>query len=91
MLCAVLTRRAGLELGSQDVYVNVSGGVRIEERAADLGVALAITSALRDRPVGARTACFGEVGLDGGPAVRAGGLAAGGRTAQDGLRAYNRA
>ncbi len=65
MLCAVLTRRAGLELGGQDVYVNVSGGVRIEERAADLGVALAITSALRDKPVGSRTACFGEVGLTG--------------------------
>ncbi len=65
MLCAVLTRRVGLELGGQDVYVNVSGGVRIEERAADLGVALAITSALRDKPVGTRTACFGEVGLTG--------------------------
>ena len=65
MLCAVLTRRVGLGLGGQDVYVNVSGGVRIEERAADLGVALAITSALRDKPVGIRTACFGEVGLTG--------------------------
>ena len=65
MLCAVLTRRVGLELGGQDVYVNVSGGVRIEERAADLGVALAITSALRNKPVGTRTACFGEVGLTG--------------------------
>ncbi|MGB3635173.1 MAG: DNA repair protein RadA [Rubrobacteraceae bacterium] len=65
MLCAVLTRRVGLNLGGQDVYVNVSGGVRIEERAADLGVALAITSALRDKPVGTRTACFGEVGLTG--------------------------
>lgn len=65
MLCAVLGRRAGLELGGQDVYVNVSGGVRIEEPAADLGVALAIASALRDRAVGAGTACFGEVGLTG--------------------------
>ena len=65
MLCAVLSRRAGLSLGSQDVYVNVSGGVRVEEPAADLGVALAIASALRDRPVGAGTACFGEVGLTG--------------------------
>jgi DNA repair protein RadA/Sms len=65
MLCAVLTRRVGLALGNQDVYVNVTGGVRVEEPAADLGVALAIASALRDRPVGKGTACFGEVGLTG--------------------------
>ncbi len=65
MLCAVLGRRAGLVLGDQDVYVNVTGGVRVEEPAADLGVALAIASALRDRPVEAGVACFGEVGLTG--------------------------
>ncbi len=65
MLCAVLGRRAGLVLGDQDVYVNVTGGVRVEEPAADLGVALAIASALRDRPVEAGWACFGEVGLTG--------------------------
>ncbi|MBA2343603.1 MAG: DNA repair protein RadA [Rubrobacter sp.] len=65
MLCAVLSRRAGLSLQDHDVYVNVTGGVRVEEPAADLGVALAIASALRDRPVGKGTACFGEVGLTG--------------------------
>lgn len=65
MLCAVLSRRAGLVLGDQDVYVNVTGGVRVEEPAADLGVALAIASALRDRPIEAGAACFGEVGLTG--------------------------
>src|SRR3712207_362678 len=65
MLCAVLSRRAGLSLGDHDVYVNVTGGVRIEEPAADLGVALAIASAMRDKPVGKGTACFGEVGLTG--------------------------
>jgi DNA repair protein RadA/Sms len=65
MLCAVLSRRAGLALGDHDVYVNVTGGVRVEEPAADLGVALAISSALRDKPVGKGTACFGEVGLTG--------------------------
>jgi DNA repair protein RadA/Sms len=65
MLCAVLSRRAGLSLGDHDVYVNVTGGVRVEEPAADLGVALAIASALRDKPVGKGTACFGEVGLTG--------------------------
>jgi DNA repair protein RadA/Sms len=43
----------------------VTGGVRVEEPAADLGVALAIASAMRDRPVGRGTACFGEVGLTG--------------------------
>jgi len=52
-------------LGDQDVYVNVTGGVRVEEPAADLGVALAIASALRDISVEAGTACFGEVGLTG--------------------------
>jgi DNA repair protein RadA/Sms len=65
MLCAVLSRRAGLALGDHDVYVNVTGGVRVEEPAADLGVSLAIASALRDKPVGKGTACFGEVGLTG--------------------------
>jgi DNA repair protein RadA/Sms len=65
MLCAVLSRRAGLVLGDQDVYVNVTGGVKVEEPAADLGVALAIASALRDRPVEVGVACFGEVGLTG--------------------------
>ncbi len=65
MLCAVLSRRAGLVLGDQDVYVNVTGGVRVEEPAADLGVALAIASALRDRPVESGVAVFGEVGLTG--------------------------
>src|SRR5215217_3457326 len=65
MLCAVLSRRAGLVLQDQDVYVNVTGGVRVEEPAADLGVALAIASAMRDRAVGKGTACFGEVGLTG--------------------------
>ncbi len=65
MLCAVLSRRAGLSLHDHDVYVYVTGGVRVEEPAADLGVALAIASALRDMPVGTGTACFGEVGLTG--------------------------
>lgn len=65
MLCAVLSRRAGLRLSDHDVYVNVTGGVRVEEPAVDLGVALAVASAFRDRPVQGGTACFGEVGLTG--------------------------
>jgi DNA repair protein RadA/Sms len=73
MLCAVLSRRAGLVLGDQDVYVNVTGGVRVEEPAADLGVALAIASALRDRSVEVGVACFGEVGLTGDVRFVAGG------------------
>lgn len=65
MLCAVLARRAGIRLSDHDVYVNVTGGVRVEEPAVDLGVALAVASAFRDRPVQSGTACFGEVGLTG--------------------------
>ncbi|WP_047863878.1 DNA repair protein RadA [Rubrobacter aplysinae] len=65
MLCAVLARRAGLRLSDHDVYANVTGGVRVEEPAVDLGVALAVASAFRDKPVQGGTACFGEVGLTG--------------------------
>jgi DNA repair protein RadA/Sms len=65
MITAVLGRRAGLNLAGNDVFVNVAGGVRVEEPAADLGVALAIASAHRDRPLKARTACFGELSLTG--------------------------
>ena len=72
MLCAVLARRAGLSLADQDVYVNVTGGVRVEEPAADLGGALAIASAFRDKPVGKGAACFGEGGLTGGGGVVSG-------------------
>ncbi|MGH2365127.1 MAG: DNA repair protein RadA [Chloroflexota bacterium] len=65
MLLAVLTRRAGLALGNQDVYVNVVGGLRVGEPAADLGLALAISSSLLDRPLPAELVVFGEVGLGG--------------------------
>ncbi len=62
---AVLTRRLGLHLGEQDVFVNVIGGLRISEPAADLAVAVAVTSSLRDIPVRADTVLIGEVGLSG--------------------------
>jgi DNA repair protein RadA/Sms len=62
---AVLTRRLGLHLGEQDVFVNVIGGLRVSEPAADLAVAAAITSSLRDVPVRADTVLIGEVGLSG--------------------------
>ncbi len=65
MLLAVLERRAGLRLGQYDVFVNVAGGVRIDEPAADLGMAVAIASSLRDLPVRADAAVIGEVGLGG--------------------------
>lgn len=65
MIVAVLSRHAGLSLGQADVYVNVAGGVRIDEPGADLGIALAIASAARHAPVRPGVACFGEVGLTG--------------------------
>jgi DNA repair protein RadA/Sms len=65
MIVAVLARHAGIALGQADVFVNVAGGVRIDEPGADLAVALAIASAARRRPVRARTAVFGEIGLTG--------------------------
>jgi DNA repair protein RadA/Sms len=65
MILAVLGRHAGVSLGSSDVFVNVAGGVRVDEPAADLAVALAIVSSYRGRPPGERLACFGEIGLTG--------------------------
>jgi len=65
MLAAVLTRRMGLRLAEQDVFVNVVSGLRITEPAADLAVAVAITSSMRDLPVRADTVLVGEVGLSG--------------------------
>jgi DNA repair protein RadA/Sms len=65
MIVAVLTRHARLALGSADVFVNVAGGVRIDEPGADLGVALAIASAARGASVSEGHAAFGEIGLTG--------------------------
>jgi DNA repair protein RadA/Sms len=65
MLIAVLARHAGLNLTSHDVYVNVAGGLRIDEPAADLAVAAALASSIRDRPVRAATVLAGEVALSG--------------------------
>jgi DNA repair protein RadA/Sms len=65
MIVAVLGRHAGLRLGSADVFVNVAGGVRIDEPGADLAVALAIASAARGVPVHESVAAFGEIGLTG--------------------------
>lgn len=65
LLVAVLEKRVGLGLGGQDLFVNVAGGVRLTEPAADLGVALAIASSYLDKPVPPDTLIFGEVGLTG--------------------------
>jgi DNA repair protein RadA/Sms len=65
MIVAVLSRHAGLALGQADVFVNVAGGVRIDEPGADLPVALAIASAAKRAPVREGLAAFGEVGLTG--------------------------
>jgi DNA repair protein RadA/Sms len=65
MIVAVLSRHAGIALGSADVFVNVAGGVRIDEPGADLAIGLAIASAARSTPVREATAVFGEVGLTG--------------------------
>jgi DNA repair protein RadA/Sms len=65
MLIAVLARHAGLNLTGHDVYVNVAGGLRIEEPAADLAVAMALASSLRGRPVRSGTALAGELALSG--------------------------
>lgn len=62
---AILERRAGVALGSHDVYVSVAGGVRVGEPAVDVPLALAIASAYRDRPVGVGAVAFGELGLTG--------------------------
>ncbi len=65
MIVAVLSRHARVSLGAADVFVNVAGGVRIDEPGADLAVALAIASAARGAAVKAATAAFGEIGLTG--------------------------
>jgi DNA repair protein RadA/Sms len=65
MLLAILHRHGGIATMGQDVFVNVVGGVRIAETAADLAVMLAAASSLRDRPLANGLVCFGEVGLAG--------------------------
>jgi DNA repair protein RadA/Sms len=65
MLIAVLTKRLGLKLGNQDVMVNVTGGLKIDEPAADLGIALAIASSCRDVPIDPYLVAVGEIGLSG--------------------------
>jgi DNA repair protein RadA/Sms len=65
MIIAVLSKRLGLKLGNQDVMVNVTGGLKIDEPAADLGIALAIASSCRDIPIDPHLVALGEIGLSG--------------------------
>ena len=65
LLVAVMERRMGLHLSGQDIYVNVVGGLRVDEPALDLGIVTAVASSLRNRPIASTTVVFGEVGLGG--------------------------
>jgi DNA repair protein RadA/Sms len=65
LLLAVLTKRAGLKLGNQDVYINIVGGFKIYEPALDLGICLACASTYKNKPVDPDMVVFGEVGLSG--------------------------
>lgn len=65
LLMAVLEKRVGLQMGNCDAYVNIAGGIRMNEPAIDLGVVLALVSSYKNRPVDENTICFGEVGLSG--------------------------
>jgi len=65
MIIAVLERRAGMALGGHDIYASVAGGLRVNEPAADLGIALAIASAFRNVPISSDAVAFGEIGLSG--------------------------
>jgi DNA repair protein RadA/Sms len=65
LLVAVLDKICGMHLGGSDIFINVAGGVRVEEPAVDLGVVAAMASSFLDRPVDSRTVILGEVGLTG--------------------------
>lgn len=65
MLLAVLEKRCGFRLGTQDVFLNITGGIRVEDPAIDLGLAVAIISSHEDIPISAKTCFAGEIGLSG--------------------------
>ena len=65
LLMAVLEKRLGLQIGDQDAYVNLAGGMKIQEPAIDLGIVLAIISSFRDKAIADDVLAFGEVGLSG--------------------------
>ena len=65
LLMAVLEKRAGLRVSSCDAYINIAGGIRMNEPALDLGIVLAVASSMKDTPIDEKTIAFGEVGLSG--------------------------
>jgi DNA repair protein RadA/Sms len=65
LLVAVLEKKMGIKLFNQDIFVNVAGGVHVEEPAVDLGIIAAVASSYQDKPMDAKTVLFGEVGLAG--------------------------
>jgi DNA repair protein RadA/Sms len=65
LLLAMLEKRVGLQVGGDDVFVNIAGGLEVDEPAADLGVVAAIASSFKSTPIDPHTAVFGEVGLTG--------------------------
>lgn len=65
LLLAVLEKRVGLHLGQSDVFVNIAGGIKIDEPAVDMGIAVSIASSLRDIPVDSTSVAVGEIGLGG--------------------------
>jgi DNA repair protein RadA/Sms len=65
IMLAVLGRRVGMAIEANDIFLNVAGGISVDEPAADLGIAAALASSFRNRAVQARTAVFGEIGLSG--------------------------
>src|SRR5258708_23719257 len=65
LMIAMLEKRAGMQLLGDDVFVNIAGGLEVDEPAVDLGLVTAIASSFRNQPIDAHTAVFGEVGLTG--------------------------
>ncbi len=65
LLCAVMDKVCGIHVGNSDIFINVAGGVKIEETATDLGIVAAVSSSFLNRPIAAGTVVFGEVGLTG--------------------------
>ncbi len=65
LLMAVLEKKAGMQLSGCDAYLNIAGGLKVNEPALDLGIVMAIISSFRNRPINDNTICFGEVGLTG--------------------------
>ena len=65
LMLAVLEKRLGMKFSQNDVYINVTGGLRLDEPATDLALCMALISSISDRPIGDKTVVFGEVGLSG--------------------------